>query len=505
MNKILNTKRNIIWGMTNQFIALGFPFIIRTVILRTLGAEYLGLNSLFTSIIQVLNLAELGFSSAIVYSLYKPIAEENVDEIRAILCFFRKVYKIIGCGIFVVGMILCPFLPHLIKGTPPDDVNIYILYIMYLVNTSVSYILFSYEECILLAHQRNDLSSKRNIIIKFMLYTLQIITLLSVKSYYLYVLMLPLTTIINDIIIHVVVKKNYPQYYACGDLNDTVKMKIKEQVSGLMIIKIAALTRNSFDNIIMSSFIGLTIVGFYGNYYYIMSSVQTVMLILLSSIQAAIGNNIATKSVEVNYREFRMISFGYVWLASWATICMIVFYQPFITLWVGKESLLPYAMVYLMALYFYFLTMGDVPNLYIDGTGIWWHFNLKSIVEAVSNLFLNIVLVKCFGIFGIVIATIITRFLFGIVWGNALLFRYYFGKNKIKSYYTDYIQYFCVVFLSAFLIHVINKILAVPQNTLSIIHVIECILIPNSMFLIFYYKTKRYAYLKEILNKLIRK
>ena len=162
-------------------------------------------------------------------------------------------------------------------------------------------------------------------------------------------------------------------------------------------------------------------------------------------------------------------------------------------------------MVYLMALYFYFLTMGDVPNLYIDGTGIWWHFNLKSIVEAVSNLFLNIVLVKCFGIFGIVIATIITRFLFGIVWGNALLFRYYFGKNKIKSYYTDYIQYFCVVFLSAFLIHVINKILAVPQNTLSIIHVIECILIPNSMFLIFYYKTKRYAYLKEILNKLIRK
>lgn len=505
MNKLLNAKRNIIWGMTNQFVALGFPFIIRTVILRTLGAEYLGLNSLFTSIIQVLNLAELGFSSAIVYSLYKPIAENNTDEIRAILYFFRKVYKIIGCGIFAVGMMLCPFLPYLIKGTPPDNINIYVLYVMYLVNTSVSYILFSYEECILLAHQRNDLSSKRNIVIKFMLYTLQIITLITVKSYYVYVLILPLTTVVNDIIIHIVVKKNYPKYYAYGELSDTVKMNIKEQVSGLMIIKIAALTRNSFDNIIMSSFIGLTVVGFYGNYYYIMSSVQIVMLILLNSIQAAIGNNIATKPVEDNYKEFRMISFGYVWLASWATVCMLVFYQPFITLWVGSESLLPYTMVYLIALYFYFLTMGDVPNLYIDGTGIWWHFNLKAIVEAVSNLFLNIVLVKFWGIFGIVLATIITRFLFGIIWGNALLFKYYFGKNKMKSYYLDYIQYFGILLLSALLICVINNVMEVPQNTLSVIHIIECIVIPNGMFLIFYCKTERFIYLKEILHKLIRK
>lgn len=155
LEKTKNARRNILFGILNKVITMFLPFVVRSVIIYALSAEYLGLNSLFSSILQVLNLTELGFSSAMVYSMYKPIAENDDETICALLNFYRKIYFIIGCIVLSLGLLLLPFLDKLINGDVPDNINIYILYLCYLVNTVLSYMMFAYRSSLLNAASKN--------------------------------------------------------------------------------------------------------------------------------------------------------------------------------------------------------------------------------------------------------------------------------------------------------------------------------------------------------------
>ncbi|UKI56602.1 MAG: hypothetical protein L6V90_05600 [Treponema succinifaciens] len=175
-----------------NFFTIFFPFLIRTVLIKKIGIEYAGLNSLFSSILQVLNLTELGFASAVVYSMYKPIAEDDKDTICALLNFYKRVYFIIGLVILALGSAVMPFLPHLIKGNVPQDINIYVLYSIYLVNTSLSYLLFGYKNSLLNAHQRRDVISNILTITQGLMNICQLLILVTIKNYYLYVLMMPI-------------------------------------------------------------------------------------------------------------------------------------------------------------------------------------------------------------------------------------------------------------------------------------------------------------------------
>ena len=186
LEKTKNARRNILFGILNKVITMFLPFVVRSVIIYALSAEYLGLNSLFSSILQVLNLTELGFSSAIVYSMYKPIAENDDETICALLNFYRKIYFIIGCVVLSLGLLLLPFLDKLINGDVPDNINIYILYLCYLVNTVLSYMMFAYRSSLLNAHQRTDIISNINTITLGSMYFLQIIVLIATKNYYTY-------------------------------------------------------------------------------------------------------------------------------------------------------------------------------------------------------------------------------------------------------------------------------------------------------------------------------
>lgn len=485
-----NTGRNVLWGMTNQVIMLLLPFLIRTIILRVLGTEYLGLSSLFTSILQVLNLSELGFSTAVVYSLYKPIADDDKPTICAILRFYKRIYKIVGTVILLCGLCLLPFLRFLINGSAPDGINIQILFVIYLLNASVGYLFFAYQECLILAHQRNDLSSKRSIITRLFLYGVQIVLLLIFKNYYLYAIILPVSTILDNIIIHFTVKKYYPQYKEAGDLSEEIKNRIKKQVTGLLITRIAATTRNSFDNIIISSFLGLALVGTYGNYYYIMSSVQAIMIILVNSMQAGVGNSIASESLEKNFFDFRKISFLYSWVTCIATVCMMFIFQPFMRVWAGEDSILSTSIVILIVIYFYLLAMGDVPSIYINATGIWWQYRIKAMVESLSNLVLNIVLVKYLGLYGVILATVITRLLFGIIWGNEILFKNYFGHKNAIPFYKDHIGYVVLTLISCGLVYIIGVITHADFNNMNIIKLISCVVVPIILFCVCYYRTR---------------
>lgn len=441
-------RSNIIHGCINKIVVLGLPFILRTIIFYSLGEQYLGLDSLFTSILQMLNLAELGFSSAVVFCMYKPIADNDTDTICALLNLYRTVYRIIGVVVFVAGLLVMPFLHLLIKDEVPADINIYVLYLVFVVNTVLGYLLYSYKSSILIANQRSDITSYINTIIIFIQNVIQAIVVLVLKNYYMYILLMPAFTIVNNLVIAYITTKHYPHYVCRGKLSKDLLHELKLKISGLMISKLCVTSRNSMDNIIISSFAGLTQVAMYGNYYYIMAAVHSVLSMITKSISATVGNSIAVESREKNYRDMMKFVLLYSWVAGICTTCLLNLYQPFIKIWVGERMQFPMSVVVAFAVYFFSLTLGDVRTIYMTGAGLWWEGRYRSIAEAVTNLVLNIVLGKLYGIMGVIIATIISILVINFGYGSHILFKYYFKNNKTKNYFALQIYSYIIVILS---------------------------------------------------------
>ena len=218
INRTENAVRNILFGGILRVYQIVIPFVMRTVMIYCMGVQYLGLNSLFTSILQVLNLAELGVGSAMVYSMYKPIAEDDTDTICALMGLYRTYYQCIGLIIAVIGVGLTPFIPKLIKSDLPVGINIYALYLLNLSATVLSYWLFAYKNSLLQAHQRIDVTSKVTLITNTFQYVVQIFVLAVLKNYYIFVVVMLLTQAMTNIITSIVVTKMYPNYNARGRL-----------------------------------------------------------------------------------------------------------------------------------------------------------------------------------------------------------------------------------------------------------------------------------------------
>lgn len=434
LSRTKNAVRNIYSGMFNKIFTIFFPFLIRTVLIKKIGIEYAGLNSLFSSILQVLNLTELGFASAVVYSMYKPIAEDDKDTICALLNFYKRVYFIIGLVILALGTAVMPFLPHLIKGNIPQDINIYVLYSIYLVNTSLSYLLFGYKNSLLNAHQRRDVISNILTITQGLMNICQLFILVTIKNYYLYVLMMPIFTVLNNVMVGIETKRMFPEYSCKGKLDISVKKDIRKKVAGLMISKLAQTSRNSFDSIFISAFLSLAMTTIYSNYLLVISAITGILNIVINSLQAGVGNTLQTETKEKNYENLKKFNLLYTLFVGWCTTCMLCMYQSFMELWLGKDFLLPFGAVVLLCLYFYILKAGDINSLYYNASGMWWHGKYRAITEALLNLLGNFILVKYIGIYGIVISTVITAII-GHFWNGQFLFKLYYKNNKMIRYF----------------------------------------------------------------------
>lgn len=452
-----NASRNIATGLFNKIISILMPFVIRTMIIKTLGMDYLGLDNLFASILQVLNLSELGLSSAISYCMYKPLAENNIDEVDALYLFVRKAYIIVGIVVLCVGLGLMPFLRSLINGDTPGNVNIYILYAIYLSNAVVSYFLFAYKNVLLNANQRLDISNNILTVTRLTMYFFQIIVLIFTHNYYIYLIVLPLSSILNNLITSKEVDWLFPMFKPIGDLSNDIKKNIKFQISGLFIGKLCQVTRNSFDSIIVSTFFGLTLTAVYNNYYYVMSAVVSVLAIFSNSIIPSIGNSIATESKEKNYNDFLKFNFLYMWIVGVCTTCLICLYQPFMKIWVGEGNMLGFSSAILFCIYFYSLNIGNIRAAYIEATGLWWQNRWRSILESISNLLLNIILGKLYGVNGIIFATIITIILINFIGSAFVLYKYYFRHFLLRKYFAQSFVYACVTFLTGVLSYYLTK------------------------------------------------
>lgn len=435
-------KRNIFYGLIQVVVSRILPFISRTILIYRFGVEYLGLNSFFISILSVLSLMELGFGTAVVYCMYKPAAENDTEQICAYLLYYRRIYRFVGLVILVLGLLMMLVLKYLIyDSTMPGGLNIYTCYLFFLSDSVLSYLLYGYLTSLPLAFQRRDILSKTDIGLAILKCLTQCVILLLFKNFYVYLFVMPATTILHNLVNAHVIKKVFPDLKCRGNLTTIQKIDINRKVRGLLINKITSKTRTSVDSLCISAFIGLNATGMYNNYFYVIATLATFSIMICNSMMASVGNSIAVESNEKNYNDMRLFDFIYMTVAGWATVCMFCMYQPFIIAWVGENMTLGQPVVIGFCIYFYILKTGDIRWLYHEGAGLWWECRFIMIGEAVANIMLNILLCKIIGIIGIILATIISVFITNCILCPRLLFNEYFKNGKLSEYWLDHVWY----------------------------------------------------------------
>lgn len=439
MSRIKNAKRGLIFGYINTIVGIILPFLSRTVIIYKLGNEYVGLGGLFTSIISILSVTELGFGSSLAYILYEPVAKGETERIRAILFYSRRAFYIIGLIILSGGLVITPFVKHLIKSDFPSDLNIYVIFLLYLIPSVTSYFMFSYKRILLNANQRYDIEAKIQTVTTLAQYAIQIVVIVFTGNYYLYAIVLTVTCILSNIIVEVTSKRLYPDYYCYGNIDEVDKKNIIEKVRGIFVTKVSSTVFNSVDNIVISVFFGLSVLGKYNNYYYIVSALTGLFAIMHNVLRPIIGNFIHTETREKCFEWMLNINLIYVILTCGATACLLTLYQDFITVWIGTGNQFDFMFVILFSILFMVSRIASIPGLFIESAGLWWESRYVSILSVVINLVLNLFLSQIMGLYGVVISSIVCMAFIGL-WGNIIvLFRNYFNKSGMERRYVKYI------------------------------------------------------------------
>ena len=341
-----------------------------------------------------LSLAELGLGSAIVYSMYKPIEENDKDKICEFLSYYRTFYRIIGTVMLFLGTILLPAIPYLIKDEPPAGVNVYILFYLYLINSVISYFFAGYKQSLLVAHQRSDISSKITMFVSILIQVGQIAVLVLTRNFYAYAIVPIVGTILTNGLNAWVTNKRYPEFRCRGKLGTEERKGIKKRLTGLIGTKMNSIVIHAADMIVISAFLGLTSTTMYGNYYYIMSAVNSFVVLFFSSMKAGVGNSLVVETPEKNMKLFGKIGFINAWITGWCSVCMLCLFRPFMLLWVGESLTYPIGVDIGMVLYFFLFSIQRTIIVFKDAAGIWYEDRYRPYVCMGVNLVLNLLLVQ---------------------------------------------------------------------------------------------------------------
>ena len=509
-SRTVKSIRNTSIAFIGQIISVFLGFFNRTIFINVLGYKYVGINGLFSNILSLLSIAEMGFGTAITYTMYKPIAENDEEKISALLNLFRKVYYAIGTFVGVVGLILIPFL-HMVVGDisqlPQDLPPIEFIYILYLSNTVLSYF-FSYKRSIIMASQNGFIDSMNFLFFTILRNVLQVLVLFTTHSFIYYLIIQIASTILENINIARIADKKFktiignkkaklPQ----SDIND-----IKKNVFAMASYKLGYAIVTGTDNILITNLVSLFVNGLYSNYVLIASTVQELYRQIIQPITSSIGNLVATGSTEDSYNVFKKIMFINGFLAIFCTVCLMNLINPFIQILWKKESLLPSIFVYLYTFNFFITCNRECCRIYIDSVGLFWYVRWKTVAEAALNLFFSIVLAKyCnLGIYGIVLGTIISNLFTNFWWEPYVVYSKVFNKS-IFNYYKEYAKIFGVLVLCAVLTVWATSFINVSLIGF-ILKGIVTVGISLIVFVSFNFRSSEFAYFKElfcsILNKL---
>lgn len=504
VNRKKRTAVNATIGIFYKIICMVFPFLIRTIIIKILGDEYAGLNSLFTSIISALSLAELGVGNAVVYCMYEPIVKKENDKLCALLKYIKKMYNIIGTFVLAIGILITPFLKYLIKGDYPADVNLYILFFMYLFNLVFGYFFYGYTTSLFLAHQRNDVISVISLLVFAFQYIIQILILFFTHNYMLYILVFAIIVIPQNIMYKIISKKMYPEIRCQGEISDQLKKKIEVEVLSLLGHKIGAVILVSIDSALISAFLGLSELARYGNYYYIYSSVIALTTIIAQGMLAGIGAKIVDDK-EATYDLFLRLSMAWMLMVTVCASCLVGLLNPFISMIFGRKYCYSEMVVLVMVVYYFSWQFRNMGLIFKDAAGLWSKDWYKPYIGMFINFIFSIFFLKLYGtVVAVLIPTIIVMvFLYYPI--ETIVIHKYLFKRKMWDYIIWTIKF---VLFSIFTVGINNFICNyVIRNESVIVFIIKMIIsiaVPSITFIVFYHKSDQFKVLKNDIRSIIK-
>lgn len=503
--RVKHSVNNIVFGVIEQVVRILLTFITRTVFIRVLDDNLLGVNGLFTDILSLLSIAELGFGTAIIYGMYKPIAAKDEKKIAALMNYYKKIYNAIALFIAVVGLALVPFLGYLVNTDTQID-NLTLYYIIFLADSVCSYLLAN-RTAIIQADQNYHIIKRYNTCFIALKCILQVISLVVFKNFILYLLIQVFTTLGANVYGAYIAKKKYPYAFEKVELEKEEKKSLIENVKSLFVYKIGGVIMNHTDNILMSVIIGTINVGYYSNYNMIIYSIQRFINIIFDSIKASIGNLNAEDKREKKIEIFYNLDFIMSWLYSFIAIALFVLLNDFIKLWLGEKYIFNNFIVLSIVLNFYIPGMLNVVTTYRDTTGLFNQTKFVYLITAFINIILSIIFGIHWGIFGILIASSISRILTNFWFEPYILFKEYFKKSP-KKYFISRIKNIFIIVVSICCISIISNSYEnyISNDLISfIIKIVIVILVPNIIFLLTYRKRNEFKYFKNLLFKFIKK
>jgi len=469
MSRINNATRNIKYGYIGLTVQLVLGFISRTVFIYTLGVTFLGVNSLYTNVLGVLSLAELGFGTAMNYSLYKPVAIRDYEKIKALMKLYKHAYRVIAIVISGMGLSLVPFLKYIIKD--PGSISLEkltIFYLIFLFNTVSTYFV-AYKYSLLNAEQKNYIQTNIQAITTLITVSVQIIIMVVYKDFLIYLLIGAIIGLIQKIGVNMYLNRLYPYLIDKNvkNLTQEEKAPIKKNIIALIYSKIGEISVYQTDNIIISSFINITTVGLVSNYNLLITSVSGFVNIIFSSMVSGFGNLIATENKEKQYFLFKVYRFFAFWMYGFASIAFLNLLTPFIQLWIGNDMILDSTVIYLILINYYIVGHAIVVNHIKNAAGIFVATKYIAIIMAIVNLVVSIVMVKIIGLPGVFIGTICAT-LVSTFTVPGIVYRSVFNKSPLE-YYKDSIFYLLAMAAAITSIEVIKHIIFFDNKIISFI------------------------------------
>lgn len=492
--------KNVSIGFILQVLTFVVTFGSRTVFIRLLGNDYLSVSGLFSNIITLLSFTELGIGSAVVYCLYKPIAENDYGKINALLNLFKKVYEVISFVVIILGLSIIPFLRYLVTETPDIKESIIIIYILYVMNTVVSYV-YTYKKSLLIADQKNYIVSIFQQAIHIFQILLQIIFLILTQNYILYLIIQIVCTLLTNIATSIYVDIKYVNIKNSRPIDVTITEKhgIVENVKSIFMYKVGSIVLNGTDNIIISLVLKTAYVGISSNYALVINAINTILMQAINGISASIGNHTICSDKKSQEDVFTQLNIVCVMVYTFCGVCLAVLLNPLILVWLGTEYLLDIDVVLSLVLSFYVLGVNMIPSSYRVSMGLFKQVKIFPLLASLINIILSVAMGKWIGLTGVFLATSIARFTCFTLVDSRMIYNSGFEVSS-KKYYFNYFIHF-IVFLFTYLIteYVVSLVQYGGVVGLSVKSLV-CALVSSIIILIIYSRTSA---LRKLARRLI--
>ena len=521
--RVEKMQKNIAWGTFSRIVVMIYSFVSRTFFIQYLGVSNNGINGLFTNILTVLSFAELGIGTAMNFSLYKLVADNDIPKIKAYMAFYKKAYRIIAGVIAVIGLVIMPFIPMMLT---PEEItnaggNIYIIYGLYLFNTVTSYFV-SYKYSLSNAEQKNYIFTNINLVFNLICQTGQLIMLIVTKNFICYCCVGAVVQLLQNLTTNWYMNKLYPflKEKDAEKLSKEELAPIIKNVKALIITKIGSICINQTDNIIISMVINVTTVGMIDNYNTLLNNVNGFVNVVMNSQTASFGNLIASEGKEKQYRMFKNFRFLIFWMFGFVAIACFTLMTPFIVIWLGVDKTTATITIFLILINYYMNGHRNcIYNVKVAG-GIFEQDKWLSFACAIVNLVTSVLFAKICGLPGVYIGTLLTGLLQTLV-RPRIVYRDLFGVESWK-YYRDGIKYLFTVLAVGAVCYGMQQLL-LPAHVLAtvsgasmltrakmiggrfLILGVFAAVVPNVVFYLLYHKKEEFIYLKTIMGRVFKK